>query len=461
MAESVLDRIIERKRGEVASRLAGVSADARPTSRSLAAALRRPGARFIMEVKRASPSGHRSGHSVEAAARAYAPVADAISVLTDGPDFGGRLEDIAVVREHFDGPILAKDFIVDARQVAEARRFGADAVLVILSALEDASASEVIAEARRLGMDAIVEVHDAAEMSRAIALQPAIIGINNRDLRTLQTDLDVTRQLAAQVPHDIVLISESGIASRSDAAALAPLVDGFLVGSVLMAAHEVADAARALVHGRVKLCGLTRDEDVEAAAACGATHAGLILVPGTPRALGLFDAQRLAAVAAGAGLKSVGVFRDADPAQVLAAAELIELDVVQLHGREPDSDIARIRGALEGRCEVWAACAVEDSLATARPAAHRLVFDTAVDGRAGGTGRTFDWESVRGHPLLERSLLAGGIRPDNAASAAAVGAYALDVSSGVESAPGVKDRAMLQDLFAQLRLGDRRAAPCG
>jgi indole-3-glycerol phosphate synthase/phosphoribosylanthranilate isomerase len=263
------------------------------------------------------------------------------------------------------------------------------------------------------------------------------------------------------VPPEIVLISESGIGSRSDAAALAPLVDGFLVGSALMAADDIADVARALVHGRVKLCGLTRDEDIETAAACGATHAGLILVPRTPRALALVDAKRLAAQAARVGLKSVGVFRDEEPAQVLAAAERFELDVVQLHGREPDSQVSDIRSALDGRCEVWAACAVEDAPAEGRTSADRLVFDTSVNGRCGGAGTTFDWESVREHPQFERSLLAGGIGPENAASAAALGAYALDVSSGVESAPGVKDRAKLQALFSQLRLSDRRGdAPC-
>ena len=124
----VLARIIARKRREVAERLDGPVA-AEPTRRSLGAALARPGARFIMEVKCASPSGHRSNVSVEAAATAYAPVADAISVLTDGDDFGGSLDDLRQVRAIFDGPILAKDFIVDPAQVSEARAAGADAAL--------------------------------------------------------------------------------------------------------------------------------------------------------------------------------------------------------------------------------------------------------------------------------------------------------------------------------------------
>ena len=139
---------------EVAARLSGPVA-AEPTQRSLRAALARPGARFIMEVKRASPSGHRSAVSVEEAVAAYAPVADAISVLTDGADFGGSLDDLALVRARFDGPILAKDFIVDPAQVSEARAHGADAVLVMMSVLDDAIAAAVLGrgEAARHGRD--------------------------------------------------------------------------------------------------------------------------------------------------------------------------------------------------------------------------------------------------------------------------------------------------------------------
>jgi indole-3-glycerol phosphate synthase/phosphoribosylanthranilate isomerase len=169
----VLARIVARKRHEVAARLAG-PVPAQPTTRSLREALARPGARFIMEVKRASPSGHRSAVSVEAAVEAYAPIADAISVLTDGVDFGGSLDDLAMVRERFDGPILAKDFIVDMAQVSEARARGADAVLVMMSVLDDSTAAGVLAEARRLAMDAIVEVHDAAELDRALGLGAAM-----------------------------------------------------------------------------------------------------------------------------------------------------------------------------------------------------------------------------------------------------------------------------------------------
>jgi anthranilate phosphoribosyltransferase len=186
----VLGEIVARKRVDVTARLAGVTlealrARAAPTERSLAAALARPGARFIMEVKRASPSEGTLRQAVDPAAiaRAYRGAADAISVLVDTPYFGGSYQDLRAVRAEFAGPILAKDFVVDVRQVPEGRAHGADAVLVMLSVLDDGAAAEIMAEARRLGMEALVEAHDAAEVRRAVALGAKLIGINNRDLR--------------------------------------------------------------------------------------------------------------------------------------------------------------------------------------------------------------------------------------------------------------------------------------
>ena len=137
-----------------------------------------------------------------------------------------------------------------------------------------------------------------AELARALALGADIVGINNRDLKTLTTDLAVTERLAPSVPAGVLVISESGIKGRADVERLASHADAFMVGSSLMAAADVHEAARTLVFGRVKICGLTRAEDLEAAAAAGATHAGLIMVPGTPRCLDQDAAADLAAAAA-------------------------------------------------------------------------------------------------------------------------------------------------------------------
>jgi indole-3-glycerol phosphate synthase/phosphoribosylanthranilate isomerase len=450
----LLRAIVNRKRAEVDSRLGRRPVSAAPTTRSLRAALSRPGARFIMEVKRASPSGHRGLHSLNESMRAYAPVADAISVLTDGPGFGGSLADLAAARELFDGPILAKDFIVDPAQVSEARAAGADAVLAMMAVLGDDEARAVMAEAERLAMDVIVEVHDEAELGRALALKPAMVGINNRDFTSLATDLAVTERLAPLVPRDVLAIAESGITGRADTARLAPLADAFLVGTALMAAPDICQAARALVHGRVKICGLTNAADVALAASAGATHAGLIFVPGTPRALGPAQGDRLAAAARGHGLEPVGVFRDA-AIESIAAAASADLSAVQLHGAEPAEQIAGLRGLLPQEVEIWAACPVNGSAAPARPGADRSLFDS---GR-GGTGEPFDWSLLAGRPDLPSAFLAGGIGPANARAAQAVGAYGLDVGSSVELAPGLKDPVRVAALFDALRLGSR-GLPC-
>ncbi|MDQ8755713.1 bifunctional indole-3-glycerol-phosphate synthase TrpC/phosphoribosylanthranilate isomerase TrpF [Sphingosinicella sp. LHD-64] len=464
----VLGEILALKRRDVAARLgAALIGDLRgraePTRRSLKQVLGQKGARFVMEVKKASPSGGAIRPDADPAgiACAYAGAASAISVLTDAPFFGGSLDDLRAVRRVFDGPILAKDFVIDPRQVVEARLAGADAVLVMLSVLDDAEAAEVLREAEVLGMDALVEAHDETELRRAVALGAPVIGINNRDLRTLEVDLATTERLAHLVPGDRVLVAESGIADRADVERLAPFADAFLVGSSLMRAPSPAQAARALAFGRVKVCGLRDTASVEAAAKAGASYAGAILVPGTPRAVTTAEAEPAVAAAKARGLETVGVFRNEKLMQVARTARVLELDTVQLHGEEDGDYIAGLKNSLPEGVEVWAAGAVGRDVPAPRMNADRTIFDTQVAGRSGGTGVAFDWARVHGREDLESGLLAGGLNPDNAAAASKVGAWALDVSSGVESAPGVKDAGKLAAFFGALRPAVRgEIAPC-
>lgn len=456
MAEpaGVLGEIVARKRVEVAARLAGGAPIATPTSRSLRAALAAPGARFVMEVKKASPSegAIRSGVDPAEQAGAYRGAADAISVLTDGPFFGGSLADLAAVRAVFDGPLLAKDFVVDPRQVAEARAAGADAVLAMLSVLDDDEARAVLAAADGLGMDVLVEAHDEAEVSRAVALGAPLIGINNRDLTTLKVDLATTERLTRFVPADRTLVAESGISTRADIERLAPYADAFLVGTALMRAAFPAAMAKALAFGRVKICGITNKEDAAAAVAAGASYLGVVMVPGTPRAL--TPAQAAAINEA----PLVGVFRNEKVMEVALAAQELGLAAVQLHGDEDAGYIRGLRPLLPAGTEIWATGAVGRELPTPRPGADRTLFDTQVNGRTGGTGRVFDWDRVRDRPELGSALLAGGLNPANARAAGKVGAWALDVCSGVEAAPGRKDPAKLAAFFEALRPETRTCA---
>lgn len=459
----VLGEIVARKRIDVAARLEGVTLEdlrsrAEPTPRSLAAVLARQGARFIMEMKRTSPSkGASAGHEPEDVAAAYADVADAISVLTDTPYFNGSFVDLAIVRHSFDGPILCKDFTVDVRQVPEARIHGADAVLVMLSVLDDEVAAACIAEAERFGMDALVEVHDEAELERALALRARIIGINNRDLKTLNTDLAVTERLAPLIPAGPILVSESGIATRDDVERLAPFVDAFLVGSSLMAQADIAGAARRLVYGRVKVCGLTRPEDLDTARRLGASFGGLIFAEGSPRRLPPEQALALATIA---DLPLVGVFRDAPVERVVDTAATLGLAAVQLHGQEDEAYVEALRPMLPDGCEVWTAVPISTDDDPGPSFGDRPLFDTKSDGVFGGTGRSFDWSRVQAREDFPNAILAGGLGPDNIAAAARLGAWALDVNSGVEDAPGIKSADKLQALFEALRPAVRGEATC-
>jgi len=457
MAETsgVLGEIAASKRAELAVRYDGVPlnalrAQARPTGRSLLQALAQPGARFILEIKKRSPSGGsiRSKARPSEIAKGYAGVADALSVLCDRKYFGGSLEDLTAARSEFDGPILAKDFFIDLRQIAEARIAGADAILVMLSLLRDDEARAMMMEARRLGMDAIVEVHDEPEMRRALALGAPLIGINNRNLRDLSVDLSTTERLAPLAP-DRLLVSESGIASRTDVERLAPQVDAFLVGSSLMKAEEPAQAARELVFGRTKLCGLNIGADIVAARP--ASFAGFVFVPGSPRHVTAHEAAPLAGHARKSGMLPVGVFRDAPLRTVADIATVLNLQAVQLHGHEDIEYVRALRRELHGNCEIWTALSVGREPLLKR-GGDRLVFDNAE----GGSGRTFDWRMVELHGELPRGIVAGGIGAHNAAKARSLGAYAIDVGSSLDVRPGRKSPEKIAALFEALRPQSRQ-----
>lgn len=259
---TALDRILAYKAEEVAaakratplrqldSLLAQVSAP-RGFAAAMDRAVKNGANALICELKRKSPSAGDilPGADPVQIARAYeAGGAACLSILTDGPSFGGSLEDLRAIGEAVTLPLLRKDFMVDPYQIVEARAHGADAILVIMAALDDGEALEMTVLAQDLGMDAVIEVHDAAELDRALTLDlPGVIGINNRNLKTMTTDLGVSEHLAPVLPGDRAWIAESGIRTTGDIRRLQ--MSGarrFLIGESLMGAPDRTAATREL-----------------------------------------------------------------------------------------------------------------------------------------------------------------------------------------------------------------------
>jgi indole-3-glycerol phosphate synthase/phosphoribosylanthranilate isomerase len=459
-----LGSIVEHKRREIADRrdhlpLGELLDRVGPSSRSLMEALGGDAVALILESKRASPSQGpmREPYDPAAIARSYAPYAAAISVLTDERFFGGSLDDLRAARTVVDVPLLCKDVVVDPYQIAEARDNGADAVLLMLSVLDDRTCAECLALTRQFGMDAIVEVHDSDELDRALQFDASIIGINNRDLRTLSVDLTVTEKLAAAVPEGKLVIGESGLRSNGDVRRVGPHVDALLVGTSLMAEPDLDSATRALAFGRVKVCGLTRPEDARAAWERGAVYGGVIFAAESPRCV---NVEQAATIGDASPFGLVGVFVNEEPRAIVKMAKRLSLVAVQLHGEEPEQLIERLREMLPADCEIWNVVHVDEaSPSSFDTVADRVVLEPRVAGQRGGTGQSFDWQTIASRPDCERIIVAGGITPENASVAAAVGAFALDVNSGVESSPGVKDAARISALFDALRVTGRRGAP--
>ncbi len=418
-----------------------------PSDRSFYDALSSDTTRFILECKKASPSKGliRDDFDLDYIASVYSKHASAISVLTDEKYFQGKFEFLPQVKAKTTQPILCKDFMVDPYQVYLARHYQADAILLMLSVVNDEEYREIAAVAHELNMGVLTEVSNEPELQRAIELGAKVIGINNRNLRDLSIDLDRTKQLAPSIPDDRIVISESGIYNNQQVRDLANFANGFLIGSSLMAEDDLDAAVRKVTIGEHKVCGLTSPEDAGKAHLAGAVYGGLIFVEKSPR---FVNSEQARLVMSGAPLRFVGVFQNHAIADVATIASELGLAAVQLHGQEDEAYISELRTLLPSQCQVWKAYGVKQQLPTLiENGVDRHLLDAQVGDQSGGTGHQFDWSLLDSKAFM----LAGGINPDNAQQAAQLGCIGLDLNSGVESAPGKKDLDKLLAAFAAIR----------
>jgi indole-3-glycerol phosphate synthase len=366
-------------------------------------ALSQPGLTAIAEVKRRSPSAgdlRPDADPAELAAAYERAGAAATSILVD-ERFGGTWDDLRAARASAALPLRAKGFFSSDGDLRTAKEAGADAVLLLLRDLDDAQVRELLGIAARLDLETLVEAHDAGELERAVALDAPVIGINARDLSTFRIDRDEQLRLVAGAPRDRIVVAESGIESRAQgAAAELAGADAILVGSTLMRAPDPAEKLEELLsRPLVKVCGLTLEEDVAAAAEAGADMAGFVLAEASPRrAAHVLDV----------------------PDTMLSVAVVVgepdgDADLVQLYAHE--------EGKVRGRDGVLLREGEEVARVVDRP-----------------------WEEEDGS-LLERAraldgrvMLAGGLAADNVRNAIeSVRPWAVDASSRLESSPGVKD----------------------
>lgn len=448
---SVLENILKDKLLEVSmlKKNHTLLTNINPSDRDFKKALLEKKTSFILECKKASPSKGliRKDFDLLKIAKTYEKFASCVSVLADSKYFLGSYENIKIVSQHSTKPILCKDFIIDAFQIKLARMMGANAVLLMLSVLDDKNYLELFNLAKSLNMSVLTEVSNKQEIECLLKLQYDIIGINNRDLHTLTTDINNTLKLRSLLPKDVLVVSESGIYSHAQIKALAPYVNGFLVGSSLMAQKDLKKACIKLILGENKVCGLTGIKDAKVVYKNHFIYGGLIFEKSSPRYIKPKEALKI--TKAVKKLDFVGVFVKDKIKKIQKIAKKLDLKAVQLYGYS-QKEIAQLKKLLPKTCAIWQVVNVMDAndLAPKAKEASLILYDTKGD-KMGGNGVSFDWGILENVKMP--FMLAGGLNLDNIQKALKVKALGLDFNSGLEISPGIKNKDKIKRLARILR----------
>lgn len=420
-------------------------------------ALRSGEIQFICEVKKASPSKGIIADTfpyVSIAAEYEQAGASAISVLTEPYYFLGDNQYLKEIKEAVKVPVLRKDFTVDEYMIYEAKTLGADAVLLICSILSEEELKAYIEIADSLGLSALVEAHTKEEVAMAIRCNARVIGVNNRDLKTFQVDIQTSIRLRGLVPKEILFVSESGMKTAQDIASLKEnKVNAVLIGETLMRSDNkkgMLDELRGTKSDykiKVKICGLRCERDIDYANQCMPDYVGFVFATSkrriTPEEASVLKSKLSKAIMV------VGVFVNETPDVIIDLLEKGIIDMAQLHGSESEEDICLIKAA-SGKPVIKAikVRSEEDIIKWQDSKADYLLFDNGE-----GTGERFDWGLLKKlNPLFQMKpfFLAGGLRAENMKEACeAVRPFVpmcMDVSSGVE-VDGYKDLNKMKQLI--------------
>ncbi|WP_343128362.1 bifunctional indole-3-glycerol-phosphate synthase TrpC/phosphoribosylanthranilate isomerase TrpF [Buchnera aphidicola (Takecallis taiwana)] len=402
---------------------------------------------FILEIKKASPSKGiiNTNINIENIVKCYKRHATIISVLTDKKYFSGTFERMHKISTLVKQPILCKDFFIDSYQIYLARYYNADAVLLMLSVLDDSQYTLLANLAHTMKMGILTEINNIVELKRAINLKAQVIGINNRNLRTLNIDINTTYELAPLVPKDKIIISESGFYHNRQIKKLKKIVHGFLIGSSIMKAKNIDLKVNSLLFGKNKVCGLTRPKDANRSQKLGAVYGGLIFIPNSPRNIQDHTAQT---IIESTKLKYVGVFQNENIEKVQYLSQKYNLYAIQLHGHENAEYIRVLRKKISCNIQIWKAVCIENNV-------QKLDFTDInyylFDNLYGGSGTCFNWEKTKQYNL-DKVFLSGGLSHNNCIEASKLHCFGLDFNSKLEKKPGIKDYHKLKILFQKLKL---------
>ncbi|MFH0851975.1 MAG: hypothetical protein V1876_04475 [Candidatus Peregrinibacteria bacterium] len=450
---TILEQIVGTKKEEIA-RMGELPPPRTKMRSSFLAALRASKPAFIAEVKPKSPSGGTliSLDQVPDLVKVYDRSATAISVLCDASYFGGGYDLLAQVASLTPKPLLAKEFIIDEKQITLAVSHGASAVLLIAAILDAQTMAKFITTAVRSRCDVLLELHDTNDLSKVVLAFDllseeekghVIIGINNRALDSLAVDIAQTERLAPLIRErlgkDRLIISESGIDSAKDCLRLRPFVDGFLIGTSILRSPDPELFLSSLVSAlppHVKFCGMTRREDILAAEDLGVPYIGFVLVPSSPRSVTTEQAEQLRPAVKRS--KAVGVFVEENAGTINAAAHVLRLDFVQLHGTPDLKLCAQISvPVIQAFRGVPPTHEIERFLS-------KCPF-ILIDKEEGEEKVDLDAVALLPESVRSRLFLAGGLHPENVREAIArVRPYAVDCARGIEKRPGEKDSALMR-----------------